>query len=65
MRRIEEQYQCGIICCGETKENLIQAIDQILAADLSLLGQNAQKMASEYNSAAQEIRLLQIYKGLS
>ena len=65
MRHLMEKYQCGVICCGEKKENLVQAIERMLAANLSLLGQNARKMARDYNWSVQETKLLQVYEDLS
>jgi len=62
VKKMVSEFNCGTIIEEDTFNGINNGIDRIMAADLAHLGENALKLASEYNWENQEKCLISIYK---
>jgi glycosyltransferase involved in cell wall biosynthesis len=61
MRKLVEDYNCGIICESITPEGIVKGLRELLRHDLKILGKNARKMAEDHSWEVQEEKLLRLY----
>jgi glycosyltransferase involved in cell wall biosynthesis len=64
MKKIVEEYECGIVINKLTAEYFKKGIEEILENDLKSYSKNALQMAKEYHWGNQEKELLNIYDEL-
>ena len=61
MRKLVEEYDCGVICESMTPDGIVNGLKKLLTKDLVKLGKNARKMAEDYSWEVQEEKLLRFY----
>jgi glycosyltransferase involved in cell wall biosynthesis len=61
MRKLVEEYNCGVICESLTPEGVVKGVKELLNKDLEKLGKNARRMAEDHSWEAQEEKLINLY----
>ena len=61
MRKLVEQYDCGVVCESLTPDGIVNGLKKLLSKDLVKLGKNARKMAEDHSWEVQEEKLLRLY----
>ena len=61
MRRLVEEYDCGVVCDSITPDGIVSGLKKLLSKDLKKLGKNARKMAEDHSWEIQEKKLLSLY----
>ena len=61
MRKLVEEYDCGVICESMTPDGIVCGLKKLLSKDLKKLGKNARKMAEDHSWEMQEKKLLRLY----
>jgi glycosyltransferase involved in cell wall biosynthesis len=61
MRKLVEQYDCGVVCESLTPDGIVNGLKKLLSRDLVKLGKNARKMAEDHSWEVQEEKLLRLY----
>ena len=61
MRKLVEEYDCGVICESMTPDGIVSGLKKLLSKDLKKLGKNARKMAEDHSWEIQEKKLLSLY----
>ena len=61
MRKLVEEYNCGVICESVTPEGVVKGLKELLNKDLEKLGKNARRMAEDHSWEAQEEKLINLY----
>jgi glycosyltransferase involved in cell wall biosynthesis len=61
MRRMVEEYKCGVVCSSARPASIRGAIDTVLYGDMVRLGWNARRMAEDNSWERQEQKLLALY----
>ena len=61
MRKLVEQYDCGVVCESLTPDGIVNGLKKLLSRDLVKLGKNARKMAEDNSWEVQEEKLLRLY----
>ena len=61
MRRMVEEYDCGVVCSSARPASIRGAIDTALYGDMVRLGLNARRMAQDNSWERQEQKLLALY----
>ena len=61
MRRLVEEYDCGVVCDSITPDGIVSGLKKLLSKDLKQLGKNARKMAEDHSWEIQEKKLLSLY----
>lgn len=62
MRRMVEDYDCGVVCSSPEPASIIRSIDTVLSGDMVRAGLNARQMAEENSWERQEHKLLTLYE---
>ncbi len=61
MRRMVEEYECGVICRSRAPGDFQKALDEAFSGDLVAMGARARRMAEEHCWERQEKKLLDLY----
>ena len=61
MRRMVEDYNCGVVCSSVQPRAILRSIDALLLGDFVQAGLNARRMAEENSWERQEHKLLALY----
>ena len=61
MRRMVEEYNCGVVCSSAQPVSIVRSIDTVLSGDMVRWGLNARRMAEENSWERQELKLLALY----
>ena len=61
MRKLVEEYDCGVICESITPDGIVSGLKKLLSKDLKKLGKNARKMAEDHSWEIQEKKLIDLY----
>jgi len=64
MKRMVEEYDCGVICKSPRPESILSAVDEVLSGDHKGLGSNARRMAEDHCWEKQEEKLLELYDSM-
>ena len=64
MKRMVEEYDCGVICRSSRPESILSAVDEVLSGDHKGLGSNARRMAEDHCWEKQEEKLLELYDSM-
>lgn len=62
MRKLVEEYDCGVVCESITPEGIVAGLRKLLSRDLSKLGKNARQMAEDHSWEVQEKKLFNLYE---
>ena len=64
MRRLTEEFECGLVCEQLSPAGIRTALDSLISMDLSALAQNARRLAKEHCWENQEKQLIDLYQSL-
>ena len=64
MRRLTEEFECGLVCEQLSPAGIRTALDSLISMDLSALAQNARRLAKEHCWENQEKKLIDLYQSL-
>ena len=62
MRKLVEEYDCGVVCESITPEGIVAGLRKLLSRDLNKLGKNARQMAEDHSWEVQEKKLFNLYE---